>query len=48
MTLGEKAPHRESSDEADDVELAENLQKASSATWTSRKGQERKRWSKVR
>ena len=37
---GEKAPHRDSSDEADDVELAESLQKASSATRTSRKGQE--------
>ena len=37
---GEKAPHRESSDEADDAELAENLQKASSVAGTSRKGQE--------
>ena len=37
---GEKAPHRESSDDADDVVLAENLQKASSVTWASRKGQE--------
>ena len=37
---GEKAPHRESSDEADDADLAENLQKASSVTWASRKGQE--------
>ena len=37
---GEKAPHRESSDEADDAELAEHLQKASSFAGTSRKGQE--------
>ena len=37
---GEKAPHRESSDEADDAELADHLQKASSFAGTSRKGQE--------
>ena len=37
---GEKTPHGDSSDDADDVVLAENLQKASSVTWTSRKGVE--------
>ena len=37
---GEKAPHGDSSDDADDVVLAENLQKASSVAWTSRKGME--------
>ena len=37
---GEKAPHGDSSDEDDDVMLAENLQKVSSVTGTSRKGQE--------
>ena len=37
---GEKAPHGDSSDDADDVVLAENLQKASSVAWTSRKGVE--------
>ena len=37
---GEKAPHRESSDDADDAELADHLQKASSFAGTSRKGQE--------
>ena len=37
---GEKAPHRASSDEADDAELADHLQKASSFAGTSRKGQE--------
>ena len=37
---GEKAPHGNSSDEVNDVELAENLQKASSFAWTSRKGVE--------
>ena len=36
---GEKAPHRESSDDADDAELADHLQKASSFAGTSRKGQ---------
>ena len=37
---GEKAPHGDPSDDADDAELAENLQKASSVAWTSRKGVE--------
>ena len=37
---GEKTPHGDSSDDADDVVLAENLQKASSVAWTSRKGME--------
>ena len=37
---GEKAPHRESSDEADDADLAVQLRKASSVAGTSRKGQE--------
>ena len=37
---GEKAPHGQSSDEADDAELASQLQKASSVAGTSRKGHE--------
>ena len=37
---GEKAPHRQSSDDADDAELADQLQKASSVAGTSRKGHE--------
>ena len=37
---GEKAPHGESSDEGDDAQLAENLQKASSVRLTPRKGLE--------
>ena len=37
---GEKAPHGQSSDEADDTELADQLQKASSVAGTSRKGHE--------
>ena len=37
---GEKAPHGQSSDEADDAELADQLQKASSVAGTSRKGHE--------
>ena len=37
---GEKAPHGDSSDEADDAELADHLQKASSVAGTSRKGLE--------
>ena len=37
---GEKAPRGQSSDEADDAELADRLQKASSVADTSRKGQE--------
>ena len=37
---GEKAPHGQSSDEADDAELANQLQKASSVAGTSRKGHE--------
>ena len=37
---GEKAPHGQSSDEADDADLADQLQKASSVAGTSRKGHE--------
>ena len=37
---GEKAPHGQSSDEADDAEHADRLQKASSVAGTSRKGHE--------
>ena len=37
---GEKAPRGQSSDEADDTELADQLQKASSVAGTSRKGHE--------
>ena len=37
---GEKAPRGQSSDEADDAELANQLQKASSVAGTSRKGHE--------